>query len=535
MVAALTITPESNAAATAQLGSDIAPEAAPLLLAAGGTWDNFARIRRGESADEAQQDEESASAAKTPPASAAAAPKPTATKPTGAKAKPAQKKVPAANKTPVAQKPKLAAAAKNAQGRPNPRLITAPPKPTETGSWWAFYLGLMDIDRNNWYDPHGIDFGWSYSHKNPMPAEPRIVVYMHGSGGGKGAMWVFGPSPKGDIEVRAQDAETHNADWREWWSVSADGVGYPGRRIAAVLNFVVERHAIDVSRRGLVLEGPSMGGAGSVVQAMILPDPWRGLIAYVSGRVGIIMPRRVAQKAPGQYASLPPDGPRNKGIWDSMDFSIQAAKDPIVQGIHYRHSFSTNDQFSEGPDGNTQVEFVNLVEKNKIGGAFSWVKAGHWMQEQGVKLPDLADFESPDQDITLDRAHPAFTRSTGNYPMRQTARVDEANFPRGHYNMGLIWKHADIIDDTSQLVFPLRYRHRSGIGKGIPDQARNITVSVTPRRPRHFVPVDGETLHWSWDGGAASGEARVRGGVVTIHSIPLASGEPYKNLRIYRK
>ena len=73
-----------------------------------------------------------------------------------------------------------------------------------------------------------------------------------------------------------------------------------------------------------------------------------------------------------------------------------------------------------------------------------------------------------------------------------------------------------------------------GIGKGIPDQPQQITISVTPRRPRNFVLEDGETLKWSWDKGALTGLATVVGDTVTIDSIPLVSGQPFKRLRIYR-
>lgn len=492
--------------------------ALPMQLAAAGSWDKYKRIRQGEST--LDQEESEAPPAQHPPA------RPQPAKPQAVpRAKPATQ--------PQGGPPATTAVAPRGDG-PNPRLINAPGEPVESGAWWVFYRGVMQVSNNNWYDPHGIDFEWAYSRRKQMPEHPRAVVHMHGSGGGKGSMWVFGPSPLGDIEVRVQDAETYNADWREWWSYSADGVAYPGRRIAAALDFVAQRHDLDFSRRGLVLDGPSMGGGGAVLQTMILPAPWRRLIAWSSARAGVIMPRQVRRRAPGQYASLPPDGGRHKAVWDSMDFALQAAIDPVVRGIHYRHSFSSDDQFSLGPNGNTQLEFVNLVERHKIGGAFIWVKAGHASGERGVRLPDLAGFEHEDQDVTLDRAHPAFTKSSGNYPRRMVERVDEAQFPRGHYNLGLIWKHSDIVDEPDQVVFPIRYQRWTNIGKGVPDQPERITVNVTPRRPSHFTLTDGETLAWSWDGGARTGTAVVKGDTVTVPGIPLVSGQGYRKLRIFR-
>lgn len=415
-----------------------------------------------------------------------------------------------------------------------PEFVAAPTEPTETGGNWAFYRGMMKLAKESFYDPHAINYEWAYGRRNPLPDDPRIVVHMHGSGGGRGSVqWAFAPSTRGDIEVRAQDAETYNPDWREWWSFGADGKPYPGRRIAAALAFVTQRYGLDVSRRGIVLDGSSMGGAGSVIQTMILPDPWREKIAYSTGRVGIVMPRRVAQKSPGQYASQPPDNAKYAAVWDAVDFSLAAKSDPIVRGMHYRHIFSSNDQFSKGPDGNTQLEFVNEVERQRIGGAFAWVQAGHDVTELGVKLPDLSGFEVPVQDVTLDRAHPAFTLSTGNYPLTSLNRIDENRYPRGHYNMGLLWNHAKIVDTKSELIFPIRYKRRTGLGKDIPDQPERITVSVTPRRTQNFVLQDGDVVRWDWNKGELTGQAKVYGDTLTIDRIPLVSHEPFKRLRFY--
>ena len=109
----------------------------------------------------------------------------------------------------------------------------------------------------------------------------------------------------------------------------------------------------------------------------------------------------------------------------------------------------------------------------------------------------LSSFEHADQDISLDRAHPAFTQSTGNYPLRAQDRINEAKFRRGHYNMGLLWQHKKIVDEPSQIVFPLRYQRRTDLGKDLPDQPERITVSVTPRRAKRFAFHEGESLHWS--------------------------------------
>jgi len=527
---------------------------APTATAGANVWENFKRIKQGEAAPEDEPGSAPAAPGTAPPNSAnphkppqpavapagPATPKPPAP---AAQNAPASTAVPAPQPAPavVPAAPALPmpGAAENAlapaAAKPDPTLIHAPAEPTQAGGWWNFYAGTMDIDANPYYDPHGIDFKWAYSRRDPLPRFPRVVVHMHGSGGGQGSMEVFGPSELGDIEVRTQDAEAYSQDWREWWTFGRDGTPYPGRRIAATLEFLQQRYNLDLSVRGIVLQGPSMGGAGAVVQTMILPAPWRERIAYSSARAGVIMPRQIARRDPAQYANFPPDDAANKALWDSIDFAIRSATDRTVQNMHYRHAFSSDDQFSAGVgNASTQLEFVNLVEQHRIGGAFGWVKAGHATDEQGVKLPDMSMFETAEQDVSLDRAHPAITRSTGNYPLQAKDRINHVANPRGHYNMGITWDHAKILDERNQVVFPLKYQRRTGIGGGLPDQPERITVSVTPRRARHFEMREGETLKWSWNNGALSGTATVAGGTVTVDAIPLVSGEPYRALRIYR-
>lgn len=516
----------------------------PTAMASGNTWENFKRVKQGEAAQDDSAGKKTPDANNVPePAAKKAAPR-NPPKPSPAVGTAANVTTPPPQPSPaqaqpatpvVATAPAPATPGPAVAAKPDRSLISAPEAPTEAGGWWKFYAGTMAVHANPYYDPHGVDFKWAYSRKDPLPKHPRVVVHMHGSGGGQGAMGVFGPSSQGDIEVRAQDAEAYNQDWREWWTFGRDGTPYPGRRIVAALQFLRQRYQLDLSVRGIVLQGPSMGGAGAVIQTMILPSPWREYIAYSSARVGVIMPRQIARRDPAQYTNFPPDDAQHKALWDSIDFAVRSATDRTVQGIHYRHAFSSDDQFSAGVNNaSTQLEFVNLIEQHKIGGAFGWVKAGHSTYEQGVNLPDLSEFEVPEQDVTLDRAHPAITGSTGNYPLLAADRVNHTVNPRGHYNMGITWDHAGIIDDTSQIVFPLKYKRRAGIGGGIPDQPERITISVTPRRAKHFKLRNGETLKWSWDNGALSGEAIVARRTVTIDAIPLQSGDPYKTLRIYR-
>jgi len=60
-----------------------------------------------------------------------------------------------------------------------------------------------------------------------------------------------------------------------------------------------------------------------------------------------MLPREVAKRDPAQYASMAPDNRRYKIFRDCIDFSVQAAVDPVVRGMHYRHGFSSDDIFGQ--------------------------------------------------------------------------------------------------------------------------------------------------------------------------------------------
>ena len=412
-----------------------------------------------------------------------------------------------------------------------------PSEPTSVGPSSSWYLGGFELKPGSYYDNDGFDFAASYSRKNKLPPAPRLGVKLHSSGGYKSFVKSsFGPSDGTDIEVRTQDGqakqELDKSNRSEWWCYGTDGQPYPARRVAAMLQVLTERYPqIDVTNKGIVYSGSSMGNGG-VLHTMILPDPWRARIAYSKGLVGVFMPRRINLRNPAMYSAWPADTPENKAMWDAVDFEIQAVKDPIVRGMHYRHAFSTNDWFSRGPgDESTQLRWVKLCADNRISVAATWVVGSHSHTERGINLPIISGFEDDAQDVTLDRAHPCFTNSLGNFPLAASDITDRATYPRGHYNMGLTWDHAKIVDTADEIVFPLKYTARGNLGGGIPDQPARITVDVSPRRARHFAIRNGERIHWSWDGGAAAGTATVAGDVVTAVGVPMVSGAGYRRLR----
>lgn len=417
-------------------------------------------------------------------------------------------------------------------------FATVPTSPGATGGGpngsWAWFGGTWAISGESYYDDHAQDMYWGYSRTDPVPTSMRLLVHLHGSSAGTGAgmQSSFAP-PKANLNqimLQNPDAEAYNGAWREWWAFDESGNPFPGRRIAGSIEVLAARYPqIDFINKGIVLKGGSMGGGGAVLQSMILPDPWRAQVAYVTSSVGGVLPREHA----GNYAAVwPADSGAGAAFWDSVDFAIQAVSDSVVRNQHYRHRFSSNDGFwGLGP-----LKFLNICETQKVSCVASWVQNGHNAGEPGVAaMTNENPYEDdPNSDVTLDRAYPAFTNSTGNYPLTAQDRLDTATYPRGHYNLGITWHTANTVDTSAEVIIPIKYAARTSIGGGIPDQPASITVSVTPRRAKNFVVANGETINWSWDGGAASGTVVVANGEVTVDNIPLTSGDDYKNIRFYK-
>lgn len=422
-----------------------------------------------------------------------------------------------------------------------PLTLPSVGQPSAVGLRNDAYDGQWHLTPGSYYDVDGHPYVVRVMVKRALPPKPRLCITQHASGGFNVTNHMTAPPADCDIDIRGQDGQVKKqAPWAalygtrysEWWAFGLDEQPYPQRRNAGTAEVVLQMWPqIDLDR-GIIVQGTSMGGAG-LMAALLMPDPWRSRIAYVRGAIPVfLLPRLVRGHGTVDFQMWPDDAGAGAAWWDSWDFARLAQTDAVLRGMHYRVQFSTNDAFARSASGNSQVEFINALEANRIGGAATWVRNGHSYTEKGVALPKVQDFEVKDQDVTLDRAHPAFTNSTGNWPQTAADRSNVAAYPRGHYNLGLTWAHAGVVDTLNELSIPIRYHARGGFGAGIPDQPLSITVDVTPRRPRNFTPIDGEVLRWSC--GEQSGTATVQGDVVTAHGIELTSGAAAKVLRFWR-
>ena len=87
------------------------------------------------------------------------------------------------------------------------------------------------------------------------------------------------------------------------------------------------------------------------------------------------------------------------------------------------------------------------------------------------------------------------------------------------------------MDTADSLKVPLRYRHRTNMERGIPDQPTSVTFDVTLRRVKHL------PLPWTsqvaWVFGIQSGFVSItRVGEVAVKGLTLDSSTEYTELQI---
>jgi Hydrazine synthase alpha subunit middle domain len=318
-----------------------------------------------------------------------------------------------------------------------------------------------------------------------------------------------------DITLRSKPGQATPAGWWGWFLGNSNS-----QRLWLSLNKAVTLRSTDLDA-GVLIEGQSYGGTGAILQSMLLryTEPvfhegdgidWGSKIAIVHA----FIPDTLMVK--NTY-------PRHEGVkvaWagqnlEQADFRTAAASG-LVQQTYYRLSGSPADTSVR-----FDLEFFDICEEYKISCMGTWHDLGHNTSEPGVNMPFLQLFPDPNQDVRLDQLLPVFTKSTAN----------QLASKRGHYNLGLSWNSAGIVDTETQVVLPIKYQPYTNIGKDVPDQPSNVTFDLTIRRPQAFPLKTGEAIAYTV--GDQKGQAVVStAGEVTITGIHLQSAGTYTKVTL---
>lgn len=396
----------------------------------------------------------------------------------------------------------------------SPPVIECPETPDASprSGRFQWFLCHLDIDNNPVYTPYGIDFPFSYVVPADLsPEKPaRLLVYLHPYDSGAGS-YVTGAS---SFHFLNNTVELHNAEQNYktssggWWVYSGNGVGKPGNyngnQIAASIDYLIKKYGDGIAiEKGIHFKGKSLGGAGVMHQAMVLPK-YQDKIAVVDAVIARMMMPKTQRK----------DMTRLWGaaLLDSADVRKQWHK---IVDIHFNWRGGSNDSL-----GTFDREFLDICELRKISCSAVWLKSGHGLTEKGYSLnTDL--WLDENQDVTLDKVLPVITNNSSNYHS-----VD-----RGYHNRGISWNHAELSDTPEAITISLKYLAQKNIGPELPDQPDTVTFSITPRHIKHFQFRGVGSFNWRF--GEQSGKVQIGAdGLITIDGLQLTSGAGYKTLRI---
>lgn len=392
--------------------------------------------------------------------------------------------------------------------------IICPATPTASKPTWSWYLCEHQFNNDPYYTYTGLDMPMSYMTPDEASFTPenpaRLLVYLHPSDSGAGN-FVTGASSfsfsQKHVEIHDVE-ESYSTNTGGWWGLSGGKAGqvenWNGRRLSASISYVLNQYGdrIDLEK-GIHLKGKSLGGTGSILQSISLPD-YQGKIAIVEAYI----PNMLMVKCCGKSM----EGAWSTARQDEMDWRNNQRK---AQNIHYFTAGGTNDNL-----GYFDIEFFELCEVNKISCSGVWLHSGHTVTETGVNLSSKL-FMDPNQDVSLDRILPVITQFTGNYH----------GLERGHHNRGISWNYLGLIDTENNIEMPIKYSALTGMGKDIPDQPSSVTFSVTPRHVKHFKVQAGETVRWVF-GDQVGSSVVSADGLITVDGLRLGSGQGYKVLKI---
>lgn len=302
------------------------------------------------------------------------------------------------------------------------------------------------------------------------------------------------------------------------------GENYVVKRVAGAMHYAWEhwRELVDWNK-GIMLEGSSYGGHGSIMLAMNMEDSkTRDAISVVRA---ITAHSNVS--APGRFYDTDfalSNSWREVGR-DVGDFEASIARGDFNH-IYFRAIFSPADTTVQ-----SKLEVVDWCEQYRIPCFLTYHNGGHWVREDGFNITEQT-FTDPNQTPSIIKPVTAFNHSTAN-----------SDGPlRGHYNLGLSWHTADIISTRELVSIPYRYKRHTGFGKGVPDQPEQVTFSPTIRPSKMAVLYDFGQEHaqhyqvgqrYDWVFGDRSGTVEVIvGGEITIHGLTLDSSDDYTRLEL---
>lgn len=348
-------------------------------------------------------------------------------------------------------------------------------------------------------------------------------------------------------------------DTTYWWG---EGAPHPEnltqRRVLFLLEWVMRSFpGVDPSR--VYVAGSSMGGAGSLTLGLLYERHFAMVESYWAQSI----PRA---HRPGRMSTLriiwgapPPFDPDGKNPWDLLDVTRILMRDAEArrQYLFVRHGKDDPViHFGAAVRASplTGRALYPALEETKVGHYVVWDEAGHGVQDPVMGKRWWDEGWSPMHDhqsqLRVGAPFPAFSRSSAN----ESPGDGEPKTPRpldptrgyagkvskpgdtgwtgalaGAFNRYLRWDARAMVDTVDRFELPLFARYSPGARPpraGYPPKKDGresdapIVVSVTPRRARQFLLLEGERVRFSY--GDRSGEVVADAdGVVTVEGLEV--------------
>lgn len=390
------------------------------------------------------------------------------------------------------------------------------------------YAGV--IPQFSLWDAYGNDYDTAHENRtagdDATPGNPAFpILRMHASGGGGDLFWSFAGSWNGTFNyawISTNDAEYYGnrEGWHPAGGDTAQGVAnYCGERMAAVLDSVQDKVGARYDwDNGIALYGVSMGGWGSWVQCMVLPERWREKIVIVDTQLAHTYSRAIGSYTyPGALNSnifedslAPPSDP----YWDNLDFLLKAPTDLLLQNMIFWNISGCRDNL-----GTLDPRVIKAMQDNRMSHIMTWDGEGrHGLPISGSPLRNI-----PKNWATKSKPFVAFTNSTGDWPYTDWTGVTTENMNvNGHVNLGFYWDWDNITEDASAVTIPIRYEQQTGFPEtpAIPDMPVSVSVDVSLRRTQ-LAP--NTSYAWSYDVQSGNSTTDVNG-VLTATITMVNSG-----------
>jgi hypothetical protein len=298
------------------------------------------------------------------------------------------------------------------------------------------------------------------------------------------------------------------------WGGPSEGENPYGWRIAATLKYASDHYNSIIDwGAGWTAEGCSYGGTTSILQSLIMPDKWAK--ATLTNVVACVPQTLMVEPSDpvGQYwvsQSI-------RTAWGGYDYHLADVRTQATGRVRYRVNGSPLD---------TSVRFDLrffpwVCDDKRIPCMGTWHAGGHNPTQAGINLPFMWEYSDTGMEHRLDQPQVAFLHSSANY----MGNV-------GHWNLGLAWWNAGMVDTSMRTLIPLRYVPWKNIGGGAPDQPSIVTFGVTVRNTKMPLGI-GDRVLWSF--GMLSGMATVTTqGEVTLEGLSLPASSSYTGLELWK-